>query len=204
MQLSKWDFHLEENGLEKESMINFFSFFKKRSFLIFIFILACKAKSKSPSNHWIIREFISVNLISRESGFIKMELKTPQIKEFYLDSKEKIYTIFPKGIEVFFYKKDKKNKSFLKASWAKFTEKDQIYEAKGNVILKNAQGDELKTSHIFWNKKEKKIYNEVFSEIYKANGSVLRAKNGLEGSDDLKKISLKNTDGAVLLKEDIL
>lgn len=133
-----------------------------------------------------------------------MKLKTPHLKEYYLiATQEKKYTLFPKGLEVYFYRNDPKDEGFLKANWAAFSEEIQIYKAKGEVLIQNAQGDELKTSCIFWDRKKKKIYTYVESHIKRANGSVLHAKNGLEGSEDLRNILLRNVDGHISLPEKI-
>lgn len=60
--------------------------------------------------------------------------------------------------------------------------------------------DVLKTSSIFWNIKKHIIYNYVPTKIYRSNGFLINAKNGIEGSDNLNNIILRNINGVIYLK----
>lgn len=60
--------------------------------------------------------------------------------------------------------------------------------------------DVLKTSSIFWNKEKHKIYNYVPTKIYRSNGFLINAKNGIEGSDNLNDIILRNINGVIYFK----
>lgn len=109
---------------------------------------------------------------------------------------------FPKGLVIHLYEKSK-NKykvSFVKAKWGKFIEKENIYEIKGNVFIKNINMDVLKTSAIFWNINQHIIYNYVPTKIYRVDGFFIHAKNGIQGSDNLNNIILRNLNGVIYFK----
>ncbi|WP_238784152.1 hypothetical protein [Blattabacterium cuenoti] len=58
----------------------------------------------------------------------------------------------------------------------------------------------LRTDEIFWDRKNKKIFNKKYTIISNSYGIVLHAKNGIEASEDLKKIRLKNISGTLPVK----
>ncbi len=107
-----------------------------------------------------------------------------------------MHTLFPNGIKLFFYEKYPNKYTYLSANWMKYTKKI-FYHFKGNILIKNKNGDFLKSEEIFWNKKNKTIFNKKYTIIYCSNGTILYAKNGIEASDNLKKIRLKNISGII-------
>ncbi|WP_223843724.1 hypothetical protein [Blattabacterium cuenoti] len=63
----------------------------------------------------------------------------------------------------------------------------------------NSNGYFVKTEEVFWDKQQKKIFNEKYTMISNLDGIILHAINGIEASDDLKKIKLKNIRGTLPL-----
>lgn len=148
------------------------------------------------------RIFIRAQIISKDSGLVKINIKAPIIEEHTFVEEKKAYTLFPKGVKLYYYESDKASPGFLEADWGKISDEGNLYEAHGNVLIINTINDTLKTSQIFWDRKERRIYNEVPTKIHRADGTIINGKNGLEGSDDLKEITLKNTDGLIHLDQD--
>ncbi|WP_238784261.1 LptA/OstA family protein [Blattabacterium cuenoti] len=129
------------------------------------------------------------SILYKEDGIPIFFIYSPVVEEY------SIYTLFPKGVKLFFYEKTNPNKYiYLTADWIKLTKKI-FYHIKGNIIIISPNGDFLKTNEIFWNKKDKKIFNNKYTIIHYSNGTILHAMNGLEASDDLKNIRLKNISG---------
>ncbi|WP_238785050.1 hypothetical protein [Blattabacterium cuenoti] len=120
---------------------------------------------------------------------------SPIIKEYAL------YTLFPNGLNLFIYDKKNTNKyTYLSANWVKSVDKI-FYHIKGNIIIMNDKGDFLKTDEIFWDSKNQKIFNEKYTKIVSnSDGIILHATNGIEASEDLKKIILKNISGTFPIK----
>ncbi|WP_238786197.1 hypothetical protein [Blattabacterium cuenoti] len=123
----------------------------------------------------------------KEKGLLKFFIYSPLIKEYT------VYTIFPYGLDLFIYNK---TITFLSANWVKSIEKN-FYHIKGNIKIKNSKGFFLKTDEIFWDRKKKKIFNGKYTMISNSDGTILHAVNGIEASDDLKKIILKNISGTL-------
>ncbi|AER40807.1 MAG: hypothetical protein LBQ72_00300 [Flavobacteriales bacterium] len=133
--------------------------------------------------------FLRTSILYKEDGFFRLFIYSPIIEEY------SIYTFFPNGLQLFLYeKKDPSKYTYLSANWVKSTKK-VFYHIKGNIIIMNPNGDFLKTEEIFWNIERKKIFNNKCTTIYFSNGTILKAINGLEATDDLKEIRLKNISG---------
>ncbi|WP_185881845.1 hypothetical protein [Blattabacterium cuenoti] len=134
------------------------------------------------------RVFIRTSILYKEKGIVRFFIYSPIMEEY------PIYTLFPNGLELFLYEKGKNKYTYLSADWVKSTEKF-FYHLKGNIIIMNPNGDFLKTEEIYWNRKYKKIFNNLSTVIYCSDGTILHAMNGLEASEDFKKIRLKNISG---------
>lgn len=175
---------------------------EKFTFVIFlstyIFLFSCnknKKNSHSINDNIPKKIFFKVNILSKENG-IKYHIYSPIVKEY------KYYTIFPNGFELFIYENNIKNKknynsiNYIQANWVKITNKI-FFHIKGNVKILSKNGYFLNTEEIFWNKKKKIFFNNVFTIISNDNGMVLYSKNGIEACNDLKNITLKNISGIV-------
>ncbi|WP_238784568.1 hypothetical protein [Blattabacterium cuenoti] len=152
---------------------------EKKEFLI------KKNKKKIPK-----KIFVKTSILYKENGLLRIFLYSPLIKEYTS------YTLFPNGFYLFIYENNTNKYTYLKADWVKSIGKI-IYHIKGNIKIMNSNGYFVKTEEIFWNRKQKKIFNEKYTMIYNSDGTILHATNGIEVSEDFKKIKLKNISGTL-------
>ncbi|WP_185862085.1 hypothetical protein [Blattabacterium cuenoti] len=158
---------------------------------MFFFLFSCKKKKYFIKKNTIKipkKIFIKTSLLFKEKGLLKFIIYSPIIKEYTF------YTLFPNGVSIFLYERNSNKYTYLRANWVKSIGKI-LYHIKGNIKIMNPKGYFLKTEEIFWNKKQKKIFNRKYTTIYNSDGTILHAINGIEASDDLKKIKLKNISG---------
>lgn len=89
-----------------------------------------------------------------------------EIKRFELASEP--YTLYPKGIRVeTFDSTGTTIDSRLTANWAKYNEKMELWEAKGDVVAINFSGNrKLETQQLFWDEKTGKIYTSQNARVY--------------------------------------
>ena len=181
-------------------------FIRKRLLPIYLFlsVIACsqpedvdfsKQKNDVPS-----RTVINANVIFKDSGFLKINLRSPRIEEYALIDSP--YTKFPKGLEMDFYNKNIDSPGFLKANWAIMNELKGWYEGRGDVLVINEKGDTLKTQKLFWDKKKRRIFTQDTVFLISKSGDSLQANNGLEAKDDLSEYSLFNNRGMKLYEEE--
>ena len=183
-------------------------FFRKR-WLPFYFVLvlfACtqtedvdlsKRKKEFPS-----RSLVNANVIFKDSGFLKINLRSPLIEEYAMIDTP--YTKFPKGLEMDFYNKNLDSPGYLRANWALMNELKGWYEGRGDVIVINEKGDTLKTQKLFWNKKKRRIFTQDTVYIISKDGDSLQANNGLEAKDDLSEYMLFNNQGIKYIEDEKL
>ncbi len=138
------------------------------------------------------RELFNANIIRTDSGVAMMRIEAPVIQEFNFDI-NKAYTLLPQGGKVERYNRKGSKPVLMESNWAKKEEKNGLYEGKDHVVMISENGDTVKTSHIFWNKNKKKIYNNVKTKIIRPNNDYINAKNGFESDEDFKNIKMYNT-----------
>lgn len=138
--------------------------------------------------------FIKTSFFYKEKGLLKFIIYSPVIKEYIS------YTLFPNGLNLFIYNNKNTNKyTYIKADWVKSIDK-VFYHIKGNIKIVSYEGYFLKTDEIFWDRKNKKIFNKKYTIISNSYGIILHATNGIEASENLKKIRLKNISGTFPIK----
>jgi len=143
----------------------------------------------------------NVEITYTDSGQVKVRLMAPELKRFSRENDP--YYEFPKGLKVMFYQNDGKIESHIEADYALFFEKQELWEARNNVVAKNERTHEqLFTEHIFWNQKEETIYSDQFTKIINADGTFYGEK-GFEARQDLSKWKLKSSKGTVNVKDQL-
>jgi LPS export ABC transporter protein LptC len=143
----------------------------------------------------------NVEIIYSDSGLMKMKLIAPELKRFSRENDP--YYEFPKGLKVLFYQADGKVESYIEADYALFFEKQELWEARNNVVAKNERTrEQLFTEHIFWNQKEETIYSDQYTKIINADGTFYGEK-GFEARQDLTKWKLKKSKGTVNVKDQV-
>lgn len=75
------------------------------------------------------------------------------------------YMEFRYGINIVTYDSLGYEASTLRADYAIFYEKRELWETRGNVVGKSVDGRELHTQQLFWNQKIDKVYSNVDSKI---------------------------------------
>jgi LPS export ABC transporter protein LptC len=143
----------------------------------------------------------NVEITYSDSGLVKIKLIAPELKRFSRENDP--YYEFPKGLKVLFYQPDGKVESHIEADYALFFEKQELWEARNNVVAKNDRTREQPfTEHIFWNQKEETIYSDQYTKIINADGTFYGEK-GFEARQDLTKWKLKRSKGTVNVKDQL-
>ena len=103
---------------------------------------------------------------------------------------------FRKGVKVETYNDTTHTiESTLTTNYAIFLEKQELWEAKGNVIATNAQGQKLETEQLFWNQKSGRIYSNVDSKVTQNDGESVII--GFESDDRFQEFVFRRPKGRV-------
>ena len=82
----------------------------------------------------------------------------------------------------------------LTANYAIHYGNRKLWEAKGNVVVKKSNGQELYTQQLFWNEKTRRIWSNVDSKIVEESGNSYIVE-GFESDDQLKDWKFRRIKG---------
>lgn len=165
-----------------------------------IMLLSCKNDLKEVNklgDTQQLPEMSGENLVMvySDSARIKYKVITPQY--YKINREENKYDEFPKGIHVISYDKDGKIVGEITARYAKKLEKENLWEARDQVVVINAEGAKLETDLLFWDMTSERIYSDRYSKLT-ANGDIIESSEGFESDQNLKNPVFKNIiDGKV-------
>ena len=135
-----------------------------------------------------------------ENGLIKGKLKAKKLEQ-YEDVIEP-YTKFPNGISIVFFDEKGNIESSMTANMAVYYIKKQTWEAIGNVVFSNIQGNILRTEHLYGDEKAHKIYTDQYVRITRTNGTVVEGKSGFESNSDFTIYKFIDVSGIIAVKEE--
>ena len=178
---------------------------KKRwiPFFLLGIIIACNQLEEvdmtSRRTEFPSRTFNNAKIIFKDSGFIKIHLKSKLIEEYGMIDTP--YTEFRQGLELKYFTKSIDSPGYLRADWARFSVMAAWYGGRGNVVLINEVGDTLKTETLFWDRNLRKVFTNDTVYIISKLGDSLQSNNGLEAKDDLSEYTLYNNQGTKIYEE---
>ncbi len=138
-------------------------------------------------------------IINSKEGVKSYRFSTPLMERYEL-AKEP-YMEFRHGIEIETFKDSTAmTESTLRADYAIFWERRELWEAKGNVVAVNAQGQILETQQLFWNQRTHKIYSNVDTKV--TQGSDIIIGVGFEADESFENFTFRRPRGTVTVDTD--
>jgi len=142
----------------------------------------------------------SLHIISSENGRRQYVFTAPLMEEYGM-SKEP-YMEFRKGIRIETYNDSTGlRESSLVADYAIFLENQKLWQAKGNVVAVNNEGQKLETQQLFWNQNTKRIYSNVDTRVSRPNGERITGM-GFESDEAMKDWVFRRPTGTILINTD--
>lgn len=141
-------------------------------------------------------EALNFETMYTDSGEVRFFVKAPKLLQF--DIEGQVYAEFPEGIELVQYDENQNIISSITADYAKNFIKEEKWEAKNNVIATNAQGDTLKTEHLFFEEKTEKIYTEEFVRIISSDRIITGI--GMQSDQSMQNWRIKNPKGTIYIE----
>jgi len=171
-------------------------------FIIVVFAASCKNDIKiinaiGNKNFLPVESAKDVETIYSDSGQVVVVMRAPQLDKY---EGEKPYFEMTKGVEVYFYDSLMQVKSKLTADYAISYEKENIMEAKNNVVAVNEKNEQLNTEHLVWDQRKAIIYSNKFVKIN--TGKEILLGDGMESDERFNKWKIKKPKGSITVKED--
>ena len=141
----------------------------------------------SGSGETLMTEYSeNLSVVMSQNGRRSYHFVTPLL-EGYSQAREP-YREFRKGVKITTYKNDSLSEvdAVLTANYAIYYENRELWEAKGNVVVRKSDGKDLYTQQLFWNARTKKIYSNVDSKIVQNEGRDVFIGEGFESDEEFK------------------
>lgn len=131
-----------------------------------------------------------------DSSMLKVRIESPVILRFT----QLKYMEFPKGIHVQFYDSLKNVKAEVKSKYAVYKDKEDLWEARKDVVVISKDGKQLNTEQLFWDHTKKIIYSEKFCRISTATANL--TGNKFTASEDFSTYELSSVQGPLKVKDE--
>jgi LPS export ABC transporter protein LptC len=133
-----------------------------------------------------------------DSGKLKLILLSKLVEKH--DNKELSYIEFRLGMKVVFYEGKKEPVGSVTAKYAKYTNKDNLWELRDSVVVINEKNDKLETELLFWNQATNMIYTDRFVKI--TNEEEIMQGFGFESDSRLTRRKMKKVNAIIYLKDE--
>ncbi|MDE5636937.1 MAG: LPS export ABC transporter periplasmic protein LptC [Alistipes sp.] len=156
-----------------------------------ILLISCEGEGTDaePSENAILSEYSeNLSVIKSENGRRSLLFETPRLEGYTLGKEP--YREFRDGVRVTTYEDDSLStvKVVLVADYAIFYENRNLWEARGDVVVRKADGKTLYTQQLFWNLTTKKVYSNVDSKVVENGGRDVAYGEGFESDETLSDI----------------
>jgi LPS export ABC transporter protein LptC len=166
------------------------------------FLSSCE-KRDLPVRELQIRELPTlsardVETMYSDSGKVTLLVRSPNIQQFSND--EQPYTLFPEGLAVLFYDKKTEPQASISAKYARYTEKDELWELRDSVVAVNTEGDILETELLFWSEPRESVWSDRFVRITGKDQIIMGT--GFESDPRLSKWKIKNVSATIYVENE--
>tara|TARA_B100000886_G_C20425188_1_gene493608 strand:- start:2655 stop:3161 length:507 start_codon:yes stop_codon:yes gene_type:complete len=115
----------------------------------------------------------------------------------YVD--EKKYIEFKDGLKVQFFDNNGKKESELNADHAIIDDENELMVVKNNVVVRNINGDILKTEKLNWNKQKEEIFTDEFVKISTKNEVIFG--EGLVSNQNFSRYTIQKIKGVIKINQ---
>jgi len=139
----------------------------------------------------------NIEVVYSDSGKIILKIVSPLLNRYI---KEDHYLEFPEGLTLYFYDSMMNVKATLTANYGVSWGETKIMEVKDDVVINNYDKQEvLNTEHIIWNRKEQKIFSNVFVKRTSPDGVLYG--DGFDANESLTNYTLRNPHGVFTIQD---
>ena len=140
----------------------------------------------------------NVSIDYTDSGIVRARItaklmkRHPNVEDPYLEMTD--------GVTADFYNEYGDRQSTLTAGYAVNYESKDLILIRDSVTILNKHDEEIQTSELYWDKKERKIYSDKEVRIREGNEKILYGL-GFESNETFTRYRIKNLTGTVYIDE---
>ena len=110
-----------------------------------------------------ILKSVGVSTLISDSGVIRYKMIS---EDWYIyDKTDPTYWSFEKGMFIEKFNESHHVDAFISCDTAYYYDQKQLWELRGRVLVRNLKGETFKTSLLFWDQYEHRIYSSEYMEI---------------------------------------
>lgn len=172
--------------------------------MLAMFLCACAKKELGQGIDAGERESIpalitdSVQTLISDSGVTRYRIEAAEW--LFYDKTEPPYQEFPKGIYLEQFDEDLSVQASLKADYAKYDEKEQVWVLRGNVHALNRKGEEFDTPCLNWNQKTHRVFSDTTIHI-KREKSIISGV-GFDSNEEMSQYIILQPTGVFPIEEE--
>ncbi len=166
-----------------------------------VIFFACQTKVSTDipsdilkSNKLLAMEANNFETFVTDSGVVKYHLQTPKLLIY--DDPKVPYKDFPNGFLLQKYDSDRKIISQLSGNHGKYFDLEKKWEANGNVVLVNSEGDTLRSEELKYHETEDLIFSDQFVSIKKGD-QYITGSGGFKSDSQMTRWSFMKTKGHI-------
>jgi LPS export ABC transporter protein LptC len=156
-----------------------------------------KVNSFSKKDTLPLQSATDIDVLYTDSAKLKYHITAPKGNEY---AGSNPYTEMPDGVKVEIFGDSAKVDSYLTANYAIHRKREQVMEAKSNVVVRNTKGETLNTEHLIWDGQKRRLYTNAFVKITTADQVIMG--EGMESDERFEDYEIKNVTGTFLLKDE--
>ncbi len=173
--------------------------------VMLVLLQSCSEKNKNLAKAISERDSLpslhttGVTTLISDSGITRYKIITEDWKIF--DKKNPSYWSFEKGVYLEKFDSLFHIDASIKADTAYYFEKNKLWELRGNVHIRNQQGDQFDTSLLYWDERLQKIYSNKPIRIEQPDKSIINGLYGFESNQQLTEYKIFNSTGIFTVKD---
>lgn len=164
---------------------------------ILLLIFSCRTKVSTDIPAELLKDTKIAAMEARnfetlysDSGVVKYHLKAPRLLVY----EEPRYKDFPEGFLMQRYDQNKKIVSQMSGNHGKYFDDEKKWEAEGNVVLVNSEGDTLRSEELKYHETEDLIFSDKFVSIKKGD-QFITGTGGFKSDAQMTRWSFIKTKG---------
>jgi LPS export ABC transporter protein LptC len=139
-----------------------------------------------------------ITTVVSDSGITRYRINTPQWDIF--DKASQPYWEFPAGIHLERFDEQLAVDANVHCLYARFYEREQLWQLKGNVRATNIQGELFETELLFWDQRMEKIYSDSLIKITTPEYIIIGV--GFDSNQEMTKYNVRQTQYVIPVQED--
>ncbi len=140
----------------------------------------------------------NIETMYTDSGKVTMLVRTPLIQQF--TAEENPHTLFPEGLTVLFYDMTNEPQASITSKYARYTDKDEIWELRDSVVAISNKGEVLETELLFWSQPKDKIWSDRFVRFTHDDQIVMGT--GFDSDSRFSNWTIKNVTGTIYIRDE--